>query len=78
MHDGIVGHPNAFFEGWLDAYCHGDQSYGGSDADEFTYSCDDVSSHSSQSHALSPYQSSYSHGFAITQGHIPWNKGAQY
>jgi len=34
----ILKHPYAFYQGWIDGFCH-DNPHTGSDADEFTFDC---------------------------------------
>ena len=43
IYDKILQHPHEFYEGWLFGFYHGDRTAGGSDADEFTFSCGDLS-----------------------------------
>lgn len=41
---GVNGRIPAYYEGWLDGFCHFNPNDGASDADEMTYDCSDVSS----------------------------------
>jgi hypothetical protein len=54
--DIIVKHPHSFYEGWLDGYCSINPN-GGSDADDFTFSCSD-----SRAFAISAFESGFQHG----------------